>query len=80
MIKYPVFLDMMNLDGLGESISNFFAVVFTAVGFVIVVLLMSALINTNREYKIGNKTKQNLINAIICNIVFDVLYVIYIFI
>ncbi|MBO4920832.1 MAG: hypothetical protein J5372_02835 [Lachnospiraceae bacterium] len=80
MIKYPVFLDMMNLDGLGESISNFFAVVFTAVGFVIAVLLMSALINTNREYKIGNKTKQNLINAIICNIVFDVLYVIYIFI
>ena len=80
MIQYPVFLDMMNLDGLGESISNFFAVVFTAVGFVIAVLLMSALINTHREYKIGNKTKQNLINAIICNIVFDVLYVIYIFI
>ena len=80
MAQYPVFLDVMNFDGIGEAIGSFFTNVFAVLGFVIAVMLLSALSYTHKEYKKGNKTKKNLINAIIFNVVFDTLYVIYIFI
>ena len=71
-----VFLDSMNLSGLGEVIVDFFSWIFIILGFVILVLLLIALIYTHKSYREGKKSKNVLNRAIIMNIVFDSIYLI----
>ena len=73
-----VFIDVMNLSGLGELIENFLWYLFITLGLVISVLLLIALFYIKNQYNAGEKSKRVYTTAIIMNIVFDVLFVTFI--
>ena len=73
-----VFLDVLNLSGIDKQIGPFFTVFFAVLGFSIFILLLIVLFSTKNKYAKGIKSKSVYRTAIIMNLIYDVIYVLYI--
>lgn len=78
-----VFLDVMRFDLSKEDIDNFvnlsFVVVLSLLGFAVIILLLIAFIYLKKQYKEGKIFYEDVKKAKAMNIVFDLIYVVFIF-
>ncbi|MBR5178334.1 MAG: hypothetical protein IKW90_06010 [Lachnospiraceae bacterium] len=79
----PVFLDSMRFDLSKIDIDNFvdlsFVVVLSLLGFAVIILLLIAFIYLKKQYKEGKIFYEDVKKAKAMNIVFDLIYVVFIF-
>ena len=78
-----VFLDSMRFDLSKIDIDNFvdlsFVVVLSLLGFAVIILLLIAFIYLKKQYKEGKIFYEDVKKAKAMNIVFDLIYVVFIF-
>ena len=79
----PVFIDSMRFDLSKIDIDNFvdlsFVVVLSLLGFAVIILLLIAFIYLKKQYKEGKIFYEDVKKAKAMNIVFDLIYVVFIF-